>query len=452
MLWQKMRQVDSKTQQPSEENALLPVGSSDTQDETTPRGSSVQGAALNFTNSIVGAGCIGLGSAMARSGGLISIVTILFFAILTKLSFDLVIILSVETEGARGSYEQLGHITYGSPGRFAVMLSKFLYSFGCLVAYIKIVKDNFASAVCDLTALEWNPDLVTTILSASVVLPLCLLREMTLLERVSVIKIIVVASILSTLIYLYFRNPGGTVRKAGGSMSTKWFELRIGYIESLGTFVFTFVAQHTVNLAFESLRPEIRTVKNWKMVSTISVILSAALSLGVGIMVYITFWEDTSSAIFELYPAVNAVAFAKLLLCFMLMFTYPLPFFSCREIFIMQIPGWNEDTLQTDHYHSKRRWFLGGQDKQLVPSLHVLVTVVIWGVTTLLGVVAPSLSDILDLAGCATGTVIAFILPALFSFKLRGYSHLAVLILLVGGMVGLVGTYLSLRNLIYDSL
>lgn len=85
---------------------------------------------MNFTNTIVGAGCIGLGNAMARSGGLISIATILFFAILTKLSFDLVIVLSVETEGALGSYEQLGQIAYGIPGRIAVMISKFLCFFG----------------------------------------------------------------------------------------------------------------------------------------------------------------------------------------------------------------------------------------------------------------------------------------------------------------------------------
>lgn len=200
---------------------------------------------MNFTNSIVGAGCIGLGSAMARSGGLISIVTIATFAILTKLSFDLVILLSVETEGARGSYEQLGFMTFGNPGRIAVVLSKFLYSFGCLVAYVKIVKDNFSSAMQDLTDVEWNQDLVTLTLSSVILLPLCLVRDITLLERVSIVKLMVVVSILSIIIYLYVANPGGAIRHVGASTYTQWFEVRSGYIESLGTFVFTFVAQHT---------------------------------------------------------------------------------------------------------------------------------------------------------------------------------------------------------------
>ena len=59
-----------------------------------PRGSSLGGAIFNFTNCIVGAGAIGLGGAIAMSGGLISIVLIVFFAIITKFSLDLVIELS----------------------------------------------------------------------------------------------------------------------------------------------------------------------------------------------------------------------------------------------------------------------------------------------------------------------------------------------------------------------
>lgn len=46
--------------------------------------------------------------------------------------------------------------------------------------------------------------------------------------------------------------------------------------------------------------------------------------------------------------------------------------------------------------------------------------------------------------------MIAFILPALLSFRIEGYSHLALLILLVGGAVGTVGTFFSLKQLWRD--
>ena len=109
------------------------------------RGSSISGAVFNFTNAIVGAGAIGLGGAMAISGGLISILLILFFGVLTKLSLDLVIRLSVETASQDDpSYEGLAKVGMGSLGRVLVLVCKLLYSLGCLVAYVVVIKDNFA--------------------------------------------------------------------------------------------------------------------------------------------------------------------------------------------------------------------------------------------------------------------------------------------------------------------
>jgi hypothetical protein len=46
--------------------------------------------------------------------------------------------------------------------------------------------------------------------------------------------------------------------------------------------------------------------------------------------------------------------------------------------------------------------------------------------------------------------MIAFVLPGLFSFRLQGYTHLAAIILAVGGIVGLIGTVFSLQKLITD--
>ena len=114
-------------------------------DDGSENGSSVLGAIFNFTNSIVGAGCIGLGGAIASSGGLVSITLVLFFAVLTKVSLDLLIRLSIEhsTSTMMASYEDLAEIGMGYwKGRVLVMICKLLYSFGCLVAYVIVIKDN----------------------------------------------------------------------------------------------------------------------------------------------------------------------------------------------------------------------------------------------------------------------------------------------------------------------
>ena len=293
--------------------------------------------------------------------------------------------------------------------------------------------------------------------------------------------------------------------------------------ESWGTFVFTFVSQHTVNLAFESLKPEIRTVKNWGTVSSVSLLLATAISLTVGTVVYATFWESTQSDLFDMYPPMRIVDLAKILLCVTMLLTFPLPFFSCREMIIVsiirpllvtdntvtqttinnQISTYGHgaaaetndlqepllaDNERTDTHRNETpqesdpdstsvifedpherggglckkfifcygastadfALMLPGEEKQLALPFHVALTVFFWSFSTFLAIVSPNLGDILDLVGSASGTAMAFILPGLLSFKLQGYSRLALIILVVGGAVGFVGTICSLKKLIRD--
>jgi amino acid permease len=121
-----------------------------------------------------------------------------------------------------------------------------------------------------------------------------------------------------------------------------------------------------------------------------------------------------------------------------MMLTYPLPFLTCRETMIMSIPS-NKGISDC--------WWLV-ELKQLILPLHVLMALSLWGISTILALLAPSLGDVLDLVGCATGTTIALILPAKFSFRIKGYTHLAGLIFALGGTVGIVGTLQTLRNLL----
>lgn len=420
--------------------------------------SSVSATVFNFTNSIVGAGCIALGSAIGKSGGLVSIVAILGFAVLSKYSFDLVIGLSRDAAGANAgkqnsttpSYESLGHHAFGPRGRIVVHASKLVYSYGSLVVYIKIVKDNFASAVVQLYSMSmarfpssslfvWDDrreDMVTILVGFLVIFPICLLRNMSSLEKWSMLKVAIIFSMLFTMIYLLIKSDYAEVMTI--TTYEKWFEVRPGFVTSLGSFVFTFVAQHTINITYESLKPEFQTMAKWEIVSTASTVLSAVISMAIGLVVYVTFWTDASSNVFSLYPAPSIpVALAKFLLSVMIMFTYPATFFACRELLC---PGGAAQ-------ETKAWWLLERHSRQLILPLHVAVSFLLWASTTTLAILAPSLLDVVNLVGSATGTLIAFILPAVFSYKMRGYTHLAAILLLVGGPIGISGTYFSLVKL-----
>lgn len=469
------------------------------------QGSSVASATFNFTNAIVGAGAIGLGGAIAVSGGLVSVALIIFFGVLTKLSLDLVIRLSLGMEDQ--SYEGLAAEGLGRMGRVIVTVCKLFYSFGCLVAYIVVVKDNMAPALNHLIfgkteSSSWFHHILeasstfTWLISFSMILPLCLLRDMTPLANFSIVSLVSMVSIIAIVIYIYIGCPD--VGEPYSSFSKDWLEVRPGIIESLGTFVFTFVSQHTVHLVFGSLKPTLRTLDNFKKVSSISLCAATAMSLSVGVFVYMTFWEKTKSDIFEIYPQGWMIDVAKILLCVTMLLTFPLPFFTCRELLVVvlvhpcirdgsidetgtnpqsellesllnpseDVEGGNQESADVDadaspasdsslmsclkNVMTPRSWLLPEDNRQLQPFGHVLLTVSLWFVSTGLAVAAPNLGDVLNLVGCCSGTIIAFILPGLLAMRLEGYSHLALLILIVGGSVGIIGTYFSVQKLYID--
>lgn len=538
--------------------------------------STVSQAIFNFTNGIVGAGAIGLGGAFAQSGGLISILCLLCFGLLTKFSLDMLIELTLRTlpHGSDPSYEALGLAAFGPWGKSSVLWSKTFYSFGCLVAYIVVVRDNFGTALLHLlyphqhpqhqtihhsessffpwllSILLHNQDLQTLLLSTFVILPLCLLRDMTALSRFSVVSVFAMVAIVLIVMALFILDPAVRL-PVTTTFYQRWIQIRPGLIESLGTFVFTFVSQNVVHLAYQSLDPTVRTIRHWKRVSFYSIAIASTVSLLIGLFVYMTFWEQTKSDIFELYPQyLPAVNVAKLLLCVTMLLTFPLPFFTCREMIIvvlvdsyyrhppldgimdefstdMQKPllydemghcdtiieeggAAGDETLpeEEEAKATKKKkknfdnnvtapslssnnnlnggdglqppldltqpplptsayvlpspsWLLhndsGGaagtdddDNRQLSCLYHIGLTILLWASVTILAIVAPSLGDVLNLVGCATGTVIAFILPALFWFKLVGYSSLAMIIFVIGGIVGSIGTAFSLKKLILD--
>ncbi|KAL3817578.1 hypothetical protein ACHAXA_010597 [Cyclostephanos tholiformis] len=170
------------------------------------------------------------------------------------------------------TYEELGLEAFGNAGRLAVLISKALYAGGCLVAYVVVVRDNFGLALRRMaigpTASDstseygglYDDDLLAFGVSAIFMLPLSCPRLMKPMAKFSFVSILSIVFLMMAVVYLYFScaNPEG-----GGGDETSfyeyWIEVRSfsGLVESLGCFVFTFVCHHTVNLAYESLPPQL---------------------------------------------------------------------------------------------------------------------------------------------------------------------------------------------------
>jgi amino acid permease len=78
---------------------------------------------------------------------------------------------------------------------------------------------------------------------------------------------------------------------------------------------------------------------------------------------------------------------------------------------------------------------------------HIPLTAFLWTATLMLALVASSLSDVVNVLGCTTGTPIAFLQPPLLAWRLQDYSLKSTTLFTVCFSVGCIGTYFSLHKL-----
>ena len=176
--------------------------------------------------------------------------------------------------------------------------------------------------------------------------------------------------------------------------------------------------------------------KNFRKTTTLGTVVSATISMFMGFFVYMTFRENTSTSMFELYPHCKTRDAYRILLLMSMLLSYPFPFLTVRELVVLCFFS-----------QYRRSWLLPREERQLQPKYHPALRILIWSITLLLVLAASSLGVVLNLTGSVAGTMISYILPSVFSFKLRGHTIVGSILFLLGGSVGLIGTYYSIISL-----
>ena len=203
----------------------------------TVDGVSVPKAAVMFTMSLAGAGVLGVSGAIAQTGGFLSVLLLAFLAWLNKKSYDLLIALSLETEGVNGSYENLGQIAFGMPGRTAVFAAKWVYTAFTLVVHLKVVADNFPEAMRGILGpdnyfifLFQSNGWVTFLMSLFVIFPMMTLRDMSLVAHTSTLKLCTVLGITAIVVHLYFTSSSPNIPVRDTSFYADWVAVYPGVL------------------------------------------------------------------------------------------------------------------------------------------------------------------------------------------------------------------------------
>lgn len=367
------------------------VESSETQGGT----SSFSGAYFNFVNSIVGAGIIGMPYAIHHCGFYLGVFLLCFVGYITYFSVNLL----VETgeKLRRYSYEEIVEISFGSTGKFFIVLFQFLLAFGAQIAYGIVIGDTMTDLIAYFD--EDNPltnrPLVVFIYSTCFILPLCLLRDMSSLSYSSALSIFAVVFIVfAVAIQGPTAGKDQNIKHNFDVAESSWFG-------GLGAISFAFVCHHSSFLVFNSL--EKKTIESWNHVSFWAVMTATTLCLLMGIFGYYAFDQTAKGDILNNFdyndPVINV---ARALLAFTMVFTFPMEQYVSRHcIYIYLLP------------HGEQASF----------NQHLLVTLAIWGFATVIGMCMSDVGIVLELTGAVAASVVAYIFPPLCYLRVCGWNN-----------------------------
>ncbi|XP_061353232.1 amino acid transporter AVT6A-like isoform X1 [Gastrolobium bilobum] len=122
-----------------EESPLLPRKRDEKIQGSNGSGASITGSVFNLSTTIIGAGIMALPAAMKVLGLALGIVAIIFLALLTETSLEM--LMRFSRVGKAGTYGEVMGYSFGSFGRLVFQISVLINNFGILVVYMIIIGD-----------------------------------------------------------------------------------------------------------------------------------------------------------------------------------------------------------------------------------------------------------------------------------------------------------------------
>lgn len=356
-------------------------------------GSSIFSVFLNFVNSIVGAGIVGLPYTLKQGGLAVTIGVIVLMAWLTDYSLRLIV--RTAKFANVNTYEDLCEYCFGNMGFYLVSGSMFLFDFGAMLTYLIIMGDaaeNLAGAW-----FHWSGENVRRYLiigiSGIVILPLCLLRDISKLEKASAISVLTVVLINFIVMYKFF------------NLGDKYHDKPIEYVQSdfpsaFGTIAFAFVCQDCAFLMFNTLKNP--TTKRWGCVVHLALGGACVICIVFALFGYLTFRGHVTSNLLNDYSETDKVVqAARLIYVLTMALTYPISFYVSRHVIYAVI-------YRGPEYKS---------EKDCSFLTHLGVTLPLYAVSVLIVMFVTNLGVVMSLTGSIAAVFLAFLLPAACHLK-----------------------------------
>ncbi|EPY50510.1 vacuolar amino acid efflux transporter Avt8 [Schizosaccharomyces cryophilus OY26] len=351
---------------------------------------------INLANTILGAGILSMPHAFTKTSLFFGCLTIFFSAFASFLGLYFVSLCAARLPRGKASFAAVAKHTFPS---LAIVFDAAIAikCFGVSISYLVIVGDLMPqiAPLLGFTAPIFESRETWIFFSILILTPLTFLRRLDSLRHTSLISLISLSYLVIIVIYHFFR---GDMERG----EVRYFrpESLSGYLSVLPVFVFGFTChQNAFSVINEVKIPSHRYINFTLFIAICS---STFLYLIVSIAGYLSFGSLTSGNIIAMYDDGSfLIAFGKLAIVMLVLFSYPLQCHPCRNSL----------------YQAIRRSYSA---HDMSNAYHIGLTICILVTSLLIALSLSSLELVLAFVGSTGSTFISFILPGLLYYF---FSH-----------------------------
>uniref|UniRef100_A0A671WMZ0 Solute carrier family 38 member 5 n=1 Tax=Sparus aurata TaxID=8175 RepID=A0A671WMZ0_SPAAU len=363
---------------------------------------------FNLSNAIMGSGILGLAYAMSNTGIILFILLLICIAILSAYSIHL-LLKSAGVVGIR-AYEQLGNRAFGPPGKVLAAVIITIHNIGAMSSYLFIVKSELPLVIQAFLSKhentgEWylNGNYLIIIVSALIILPLALMRQLGYLGYTSGFSLSCMVFFLISVIWKMLSHRDFKRRDMLEFKYTPrcWIFNLVFYLNTAYTIpilAFAFVCHPEVLPIYTELRDA--TKKRMQGVANISIMAMFVMYLLTALFGYLTFYGNVESELLHTYSRVDPldvlVLCVRLAVLVAVTLTVPVVLFPIRRALLQILFA----------------------DKPFSWAIHIGIAFCLLFLVNLLVILVPSIRDIFGLIGATSAPSLIFILPGIFYIRI----------------------------------
>ncbi|KAF1805251.1 transmembrane amino acid transporter protein-domain-containing protein [Mucor lusitanicus] len=368
----------------------------------------IASAAINLSNTILGTGMLAMPAALACVGLIPGMFLILYAGATSGLGLYFLARCAGKVGGRNASFSSLSKLTWPKLGIFFDMAIA-IKCFGVAISYLIILGDLMPQVIrsffhhAEEVELLMDRRFWITLSIITAVGPLSYLRKLDSLKYTSLIALFAVAYLVIIVLYHYI-SPNFPPPPPE---AIEYFRFSTKIFSQLPVFIFAFTCHQNIFSVHNELQDNSER-------SIIKVIFSSIGSAAfiyevVAVLGYLSFGKDVLGNIILMYPQSYFVAYGRLAIVILVIFSYPLQAHPCRASIDKII----------DSFHRQKQ-LPQQQDAVIVnhTKRHLIVTTCIVVATYLVAITISQLDLVLSFVGSTGSTTISFILPGFFYLKL----------------------------------